>query len=230
MPLVRLTILAVTRMDNGICVAGVDGTRTWIRPVTPPPDLNFTKESLSERGRIVVEPYSEIEFHVRARLNNSPQGEDHEIDVSQEPHMVRTLTDGELIALMGALDEHDSVGHQGSRDAFVGWLTDANRSLVLTRVDRVNSAYRGSGDYGRRPRRLSFRVGTTNFDMSCTDLRWRSITRGDRDVEALNRLSSSPNLYFALGLTRQYRGSYWPMVVGVHPIPRLTGTVDYDRL
>jgi len=198
--------------------------------VTPPPDLNFTKKSLSEHGRVVVDPYNEIDFRIRARLNNSPQSEDHEIDASHEPHLARTLTDSELMALMRALDEHDSVGRQGSRDAFVRWLTNANRSLVLTLVDKVNSAYRGSGDYGRRPRRLSFRVGTTNFDMPCTDLRWRSITRGDRDVEALSGLTSSPNLYFALGLTRQYRGSYWPMVVGVHPIPRLTGKVDYDRL
>jgi len=229
MPIDRLAILASTRMHNGICIAGVDANRRWVRPVTPP-DLNFSKDALSEHGQVVVEPYNEIDFRIRGRLSSPPHSEDHEIDISREPHLVRTLTDGELTALMSAIDEHDSVGRQRTRDTFVNWLTNANRSLVLTRIDRVDSAYRGSGDYGRRPRRLSFRVGTTNFDMPCTDLRWRFITRGDRDVEALSNLSSAPNLYFALGLTRQYRGSYWPMVVGVHPIPRLAGTVDYDRL
>ncbi len=225
----RVTILAVTKMHNGICLAGVDRARTWVRPVQVP-DYNFSKSALYERGKVVVEPYNEVEFHVRNRLDNSPQSEDQEIDPAYEPHLVGQLDDGQLTKLMTQLDEHDSVGHQRSRDGLMDWLTGLNRSLVLTRIDRVLSAYRGSTDYGRRPRRLSFRVGNSQFDLSCTDLRWRSVTRGDRDMEALNVLNSAQIIYFALGLTRLFQGHYWPMVVGVHPIPRLAGEVDYDRL
>ncbi len=225
----RVTILAVTKMHDGICVAGVDRARAWVRPVRVP-GYNFSKDALLERGRVVVEPYNEVEFRMRNRLFNSPQSEDHEIDPSYEPHLVDKLNDGQLTTLMTKLDEHDSVEGQRSRDGLMDWLTGLNRSLVLTRVDMVLSAYRGSTDYGRRPRRLSFRVGNSHFDMSCTDLRWRSITRGDRDVEALTALNSARVIYFALGLTRLFQGRYWPMVVGVHPIPRLAGEVDYDRL
>lgn len=227
--IVRITILAATRMYNGICVAGVDQSRDWTRPVRLP-EFNFDRESLSERDEVVVEPYNEIEFRITRMLDDSPQSEDCQIDRTRAPHLVRTISDPELTALMKSLDEYDTIERQKDKEGVSKWLTNLNRSLALTRVDKVLKAYRGSSDYDRRPRRLIFRVGNATFDMPCTDLRWRYMTRGDRDDECTRSLNSAHALYFALGLTRLFQGRYWPMVVGIHPIPRLSGEVDYDRL
>jgi putative nucleic acid modification protein with dual OB domain len=214
-------------MSYGVCIAGLDRADRWVRPVKLP-EFDFSPALLSEAGRFVVEPYNEIEFHTRGRLNNSPQSEDVEVDVSHDPHLIRTLDDRELLTIMGRIDERRLVEeHGGSLEA---WLVGANRSLALTRVDDVLRAYRRDTDDGRRQRRISFRVGTRELDLSCTDLRWRSMTRGDRDEEARDLLASADVLYFSIGLTRLYKGHYWPMVVGVHPLPKMVCEVDYDNL
>ena len=94
---VRIAILAATKMYNGICVAGVDTNNRWIRPVSPG-GLNFSQRSLSAFGRVMVEPYNEIEFRIRRLLNNSPQSEDVEV-TSGSPNFLRTLNNNELQAL-----------------------------------------------------------------------------------------------------------------------------------
>jgi hypothetical protein len=214
-------------MLNGICVAGVDRNDRWVRPVRLP-EFDFSPHLLSETGRVVVEPYNQIEFHVRRQLNNSPQSEDVEVDLSHGPHLMGTLSDRELLTIMGRIDERHSVEEHG--DNLETWLVGANRSLVLTSVDDVLRAYRRELDDGRLQRRIFFRVGSRELDLSCPDLRWRSITRGDRDEEARNHLVSADALYFTLGLTRLFQGHYWPMVVGVHPLPKMLCEVNYDYL
>ena len=37
-------------------------------------------------------------------------------------------------------------------------------------------------------------------------------------------------IYLAVGLTRSYRGAFWPMIIGVHTLPDYEATVDYDNL
>jgi hypothetical protein len=34
-------------------------------------------------------------------------------------------------------------------------------------------------------------------------------------------------VFLAVGLTRSYQGSFWPIVVGVHTCPPFEATVDY---
>ncbi len=214
-------------MLNGICVAGVDREGRWVRPVKLP-EFDFSSDMLSEAGRVVVEPYNEVEFHTRGRLNNSPQSEDVEVDASHTPHLTRTLNDRELLTTMRQIDERRSVEERGGN--IETWLVGANRSLVVTSVDEVLRAYRRTTDDGRRQRRISFRVGTRELDLSCTDLRWRKMTRGDGDEDRRDLLASADVLYFAIGLTRLYQGRYWPMVVGVHPLPKMVCEVDYNDL
>jgi hypothetical protein len=37
-------------------------------------------------------------------------------------------------------------------------------------------------------------------------------------------------IYLAIGLTRSYRGEFWPMIVGVHTWPDYEAKIDYDNL
>ena len=221
----RIRILATTKMYNGICVAGLNSGNKWIRPVSRD-GLNFTPHSLSSSGNVVVEPYNEIEFRGHKRLNNFPQSEDVEV-YSQPPKFIRSLGDGELRTLLDRIDEHDSVARH-SND-LEGWLISENRSLVLTRVDKILGAYRNTFNE-RRQRRIRFQVGGETLTLPCTDLRWRRITRGEQDSAACEQLRSADHVYFALGLPRKWEGHYWPMVIGVHAFPRMVIKVDYDNL
>lgn len=222
----RIVILASTRMLNGICVAGVDASGKWVRPVNLP-EFDFSPQQLSQAGKVIVEPYNEVDFRLGQWLNSSPQSEDVEA-IEGAPRLVRTLSEGELVALMQAKDEHKELAVHGND--LEGWLVGMNRSLVLTKVDEVLTAYRNTYSGGRRQRRIVFRVGNSTLNLPCTDLRWRKMTRDDRDAEAVKVLQSSGVVYFALGLPRLFQGRYYPMVVGVHPIPKLVSEVDYDDL
>jgi hypothetical protein len=37
-------------------------------------------------------------------------------------------------------------------------------------------------------------------------------------------------IYLAVGLTRSFQGTFWPIVVGVHTLPDYEVTVDYNNL
>jgi hypothetical protein len=224
---IRLTILATTRMLNGICIAGIDSEDKWIRPV-PRDAESFTPSSLSPSRRVVVEPYDEVEFVVRRQLKNSPHSEDLEVDSSRTPSIIRNVGETALGRLMRRNDEHDQISEKGGD--LERWLKQQNRSLTLTRVDEAVDAFRGTFDPAGGQRRIRFRVGKQLFTLPCTDLRWRASTRGNRDGRMLKHLRSAEVLYFALGLARQLNYHYYPMVVGVHPIPKLAVEVDYDDL
>ncbi len=213
-------------MFNGICVAGVDENRAWIRPV-PKDGMNFPPASLQVSGRVVVEPYNEVEFNLQRKLDNYPQTEDHEVDLSQGLAVIRTLNDIQLRRLLDQIDESQLVGGHGTLERT---LRARNRSLILARVDEVVRAYRRRVQYNRLQRRIQFRVGGQIFDFPCTDLRWRCLTRGGQDHIGLEKLREAQEVYFALGLARPLRGRCWPMVIGVHPIPRLSVRVDYRNL
>lgn len=221
---IRITVLAATKMYSGVCVAGIDGSNKWVRPLSSG-GLNFTPQSLSAGNSVVVEPYNEIEFRVHNYPNNSPQSEDVQV-YSGTPTLLRTINDDELRALMARNDEHDSVERHA--DDLEPWLVSENRSLVLTRVDRPLRAYRNS--FKPDQRRISFQIGGTTLDLPCTDLRWRRSTNGAQDSIAFEKLKSAEILYFTLGLARKLDDHYWPMVVGIHPIPRMEIKVDYGNL
>jgi len=225
----RVTILAATKMTDGICIAGVDSDNRWFRPI-PEGAYNFSPTLLSSGGQIIVAPYNVIEFLKGKRLGRPPHSEDVEVDSSIGPSLVGTLNDNQLHTLMKQIDEHDSIPY-GVQN-LENWLVSENRSLTLTHVDEVIDAFRNNySEDSLDQRRVSFRVGSSIFSLPCPDLRWRSLTRGNRDKEGLNVLKSAKVLYVALGLSRLWpaTGRYHAMVVGVHPIPKLASVVDYDR-
>jgi hypothetical protein len=250
MPAVTLVVLASTKMQNRICVAGIDKAGKWIRPVSGA-DFNFTPQMLQENGRVVVEPYNVVEFAVTKALSNTPQSEDVEVNLNRGPHLVETLSDSSVLRFLRMHDE--SKVFSGSTVDFGPFLITNNRSLILSKVDKVVDAYRELRGQ-RRQRRIAFVVRGKSFDYPCTDLRWRAYTRStqtmsveeavsesrraqqtgreflDRDAKGLELLNAASELYFTIGLTREYLGRYWPMIIGIHAMPRFGCSVDYDNL
>lgn len=225
----HVAILASTAMSDGFCIAGVDSRNKWFRPI-PKGRHNFLKHMLQAGTKTVVEPYNIVEFVTRHPLKNSPHSEDFEIESGVSPTLIRTLGDSELEGLLGQLDGHEAI--PPSVPELEDWLMRENRSLTLTRVDKITNAFRNTYSQDTLgQRRIRFKIRGNDFTLACPDLRWRSITRDDKDKDGLEVLTSSRALYFALGLSRVLpaTGRCHAMVVGVHPIPRLIGEVDYDN-
>ncbi len=219
-------------MMGGICVAGVDPNNRWVRPV-PKSESSFQPSQLEQNGHVVVEPYAEVEFTVVRTLTNRPQSEDVLVSSSAGPRLIRGLSDGEVELLCDELDESSLVSSTAdSTDPSGKKLEDAlisqGRSIILTSVGEVQGAtthyFSGQGKY-----RIHFSVDGAGFNLPCTDLRWRALARESGSTDALRALSAK-RLYFVLGLTRLFNDRYWPMVIGVHPLPRLAAQVDYGRL
>jgi hypothetical protein len=68
-----------------------------------------------------------------------------------------------------------------------------------------------------------------------TDLKWRALGRAwlggeggflELDQEALLRRLEAEELYLTVGLSRKYRGEYWPLVHAVHVVPDYCAAVD----
>ena len=209
--LVKISVLASTKMKNAICVAGVDSNDKWVRPV-PKDGLNFQPSQLVERGRVVVEPFNEVDFVAVRPLANVPQSEDLEVDAMREPRLIRTLSDSEAGSLLRRLDEHEVVSSHGNRVDSSGsrleaFLVSKNRSLIVSRVDHVQgvstSYFAGQGKY-----RIQFSIGDANFNLPCTDLKWRAIVRTTGD-KAAAYLTTARELHFVIGLTRFFKDRYW---------------------
>src|SRR5438132_14070439 len=107
----RLKILATTKMQSAICVAGVDADNKWVRPV-PKDGLNFQADQLMQGGNVVIEPYNEVEFTAIRVLANRPQSEDVEVDPRNGPRLVRSMPDNEIATLCAKLDQYEIVSSQ----------------------------------------------------------------------------------------------------------------------
>jgi hypothetical protein len=74
---------------------------------------------------------------------------------------------------------------------------------------------------------------TSRRGVPVTDLKWQALGRawlGEKgghltlDHETLCERLNAEALYLAVGLSRNWQGEYWPLVVGVHVVP------DYEPM
>jgi hypothetical protein len=75
--------------------------------------------------------------------------------------------------------------------------------------------------------------------VSVTDLKWRALGRSwlghegghlALNQEALYERLDAEALYLAVGLSRNWKGEYWPLVIGVHIVPDYAVKIDRQCL
>jgi hypothetical protein len=219
----EISILATTKMYNGVCVAGLDSDLDWTRPVKQP-GFNLQRSDLRRLGKVVIENYNQVEFLFTRRLENKPHSEDVAVDWSRKPKLRGRLAEDEVFELLNDTDETPNVGSSIKR-----FLVSGKRSLVNVRPDGPIEGYMERKPYGRVQRRMKFCVNRADYDIPCTDLRWRALTRGGEEaVEGV--LEDAEDLILTIGLTRIHLRKYWPLVLTVHTHPSYEVEVDYDRL
>ena len=234
-------MLAVTRMHGGLCIAGmtkepdrVTGLK-WIRPIRDLKHVQLGDITTAEGA--VLRPFDVVQFDLIRHRPNPPHVEDWIAEfVRPRPRVLRRL-EGERRTrfLRKYLDTAPLQVVEGQL-----------RSLCLIKPDSIKGNFRLDGFSGKFDARMAFRHGGRRFwgshaqgGIPVTDLKWRALGRAwlpeeggwtefeDGDLEARYGIQE---VFLAIGLTRNFEGKCWPIVIGVHTVPDYDALVDYDNL
>jgi hypothetical protein len=241
MPITEVLLLAVTKMLGGLCIAGMTtepdpvSQLRWVRPV---PEFGHVLlgDVTTAEGQ-VLRPFDVVEFCLIQPRPDPPHAEDWVVDfVHPRPRVARRL-EGQRRAdfLARYLDREPGQV-----------LRLKERSLCLVKPDWVKGNFRLDRYSGRFDAHLGFGLGRQRYTGShakgglpVTDLKWRALGRAwlpaeegwvDFDGGDLEARYGVEEVYLALGLTRSFKGEFWPIVVGVHTVPDFEAEVDYDNL
>ena len=235
MPVREVLILAMSRMRSGICTAGmttgrdtVTGLR-WVRPVREfdtllPGDMADAKDRLFQCCDVV-------ELNLTSPRPDPPHIEDWVTDfIRCRPRLARSL-EGDRRAKFLAQ-------HLDTRPEDV--LIHQTRSLCLVRPEYVQAHFSLDAYSGKYEARLGFALpgDLARTSVSVTDLKWRALGKAwlgnggqlTLDHSALVERLRADALYLTLGLSRNYQGQYWPLVVGVHVVPDYEAVIDVEHL
>jgi hypothetical protein len=241
MPTQEILILAVTKMLGGVCIAGmtterdpVSGLR-WVRPIRE--YAHVLLGDITTPDKKVLRPFDVVEFNLIRPHPDPPHTEDWITDfVHCRPCIVRRL-EGERRA--GFLRKYQDTAPRQVLD-------DQQRSLCLIQPSWLKGCFRLDPHTGDFDARLAFdlngrayRGSYTKGGLSVTDLKWRALGRAwlpeeggwaEFDAGDLEARYGIQEIYLAVGLTRSFQGTFWPIVVGVHTLPDYEVTVDYNNL
>jgi hypothetical protein len=243
MPPQEVLILAMSKMLSGVCTAGftrepdpVTGLR-WVRPVREFDTL--LPGDVTDAGGRLAQCSDVVELNLVAPRPDPPHVEDWLTDfVRHRPRLLRRL-EGQKRARFFAryLD-------RAPEDVLVRYT----RSLCLVQPEWVAARFSLDLYSGKYEARMSFVLpgdanhprATSRRGVSVTDLKWRALGRtwlrreeGRRlslDHDALCQRLGTETLYLAVGLSRNWQGEYWPLVVGVHVVPDYEMEIDDDDL
>jgi hypothetical protein len=242
MPCREVLILAMTKMLSGICTAGfttepdpVTGLR-WVRPVRDFDTLQPGDMTTAD-GRL-IQCCDVVELDLREPHPDPPHVEDWLTDfVHHRPRLLRRL-EGEKRAqffpqYLDRAPEEVLVHHE--------------RSLCLVQPEQVWASFSLDTYSGKYEARMGFLLGgeadhpraASRRGVSVTDLKWRALGRSwlghegghlALNQEALYERLDAEALYLAVGLSRNWKGEYWPLVIGVHVVPDYAVKIDRQCL
>ncbi len=218
-----LVVLAVTKMRAGFCVAGIDpATGGWVRPVKDFGSLRLG--DISYRDRTPIRPLDKVTLDLVRPRPSPPHVEDWQCDfLRRPPDRAGTVADDELAAALDEWAEPDA-------DAV---LARHERSLALVRA----APFALTSDLDAATGRLDVRLDCPELGLArtpVTDLRARALARqgliGESATSAdLEGRFGVARWFVAVGLSREFDGRIWPLVVGLHAVPGIPVTVDYAR-
>jgi hypothetical protein len=236
----RLLVMSVTRLSDGVCVACVDEHNAWVRPTrdkTPGWRQLDARDLRDARGQVVVKVGHSVDWPVGPPAPQGVHVEDVLVTCSP-PRPAATLTHEELLRRCGDLCELD----------LADFLRSGCRSLGLFKrqwIDRIHFSAEGKGGIAAR---IQFRHGMLQDNFSVTDLRWRALGRRVLARWGRTQLSwSEPDLLRYLKLRIRYlvvgrgqatdkipphrlAGPHWPFFVTVVTDVPLVTEIDYANL
>jgi hypothetical protein len=242
MPPKELLIMAVTRMKAGVCTAGfIDEPHPhshlrWVRPVKSSDSLLLT--DLCDSAGRVIEMGDVVTVELLRPDPEPVHCEDWLTNFVHQPvRLIRQLTDQKRADFLAA--------HIDKKPAEI--LQSPMRSLCLLQPQAIWADFTCDPYSGEYQARLGFQLDRQQYPihhpqrgMAATDLKWRALgrhwlakrscTRLHLDHSALHQALAADVIYLSVGLSRTFAGNQWPLVIGVHPVPDYTITIDYTNL
>lgn len=238
----NVTILAVTKRYDGICIAGVDNNLRWVRPAK---NRTLTLEDIKLNGEY-LSISSVYDFSFIKHNPHNYQTENYIMDETKKILYTKTLTEQERKNLFPKLSENSLIISNPERD-ISAVLKKEKRSLILLGPVEIESLYIYSENSKMKTPRIicnlnSFQIKNQRgkHDLPCTDLKFRAFAKHllkEKNTDSLSlhgdelkKLLKFNQVFIAIGLTEKFREDYWPMIIGFHTIPDYKQEVDYNDL
>lgn len=230
----RITILAVTKLGNELCVAGVDSDGNWIRPTSLSRGgwRQFYKVDIYGKNNNAIIALSNV---VIIRLIrpipeiDTPHIEDWEYDRSYKPVFIENLNDSQRLHLFQKISEQ----------TLAPLIENHEKSLCLIEPSSIVSANFANISYkGKYQPILNFTFRGEQYNYKVTDIYWRELGRnllakGHNLVvkgKELQNILKYSKFFLTIGLGRKFKEKYWPFIVGVHTVPQFPVKIDYENI
>jgi hypothetical protein len=203
---------------NRRCVAGLDESGKWIRPVKNPLDH---ADLFDEKGNLIYAPFNIIDVPLLSHTPQPPHSEDWTLDTKNQTIILKNLDSPNLRESFLDKNVENKILLGKEKEQLRDILKKLNRSLILFGPVEISSI--SKDDHPR----INFKIPSVNYSslrsIPCTDMKF---------VDFCNKLPTSDNIishfanrkiYLSVGLSRFYEGvsggDYWELIVGFHSIP-----------
>lgn len=237
----EFTVLAVTKREYGICIAGVDERLNWVRPVK---NKILVLDDIKLNGGVYLSNSCVYNLSAKKAGSKGYQSENYLIDEKEPIRYFKKLGDAERNEIFSKLSENSLI-MPNPNQGICKLLKEKNRSLILLGPVTIDSVELSQDDNVHA--RFDFSIGQIKIknqnlrSLPCTDLKFLSFAKGlleeqntsylRLNADDLKDLLKVEKFFIAVGLTAElYMGDYWPMVIGVHTIPDYTQKTDYGNL
>lgn len=233
----EIRILAVSRISDGVCVAGITDDGQWIRPTRPNRDDSWRQlepdDCKDSNGHWVLRMGNRAKIDLIKKIPHQAHSEDWLIG-DRKPQLITELSAGDYQAVCERLTEKslDEIDCE-----------DANRSLMLIHPSKITSFsfdietnWEGQRKYIPR---CSFKSGNRTYSRKgISDLEWRGYGRqlmqqhgGNCSIQANEIFESNGtrDCWFTVGRNPLRKGFY-VLIVGVHLFPVRHFDMDFARL
>ena len=230
----QITILAVTKLGNELCVAGVDEYRNWIRPTCLSSGgwrQFYTVDIYDKNDKPVIALSNVVTIRLIRPIPQigTPHIEDWEYDRNSKPILTEAINNSKRLQLFQKISEQ----------TLEPLIKNYKKSLCLIEPSSIVSANFANISYtGKYQPILDFTFKSGHYSYKITDIYWRAFGRYLStkyhkqiwDGKELQDILQCSRLFLTMGLTRLYRDKYWPMIVGVHTVPCFPIEIDYENI
>lgn len=230
----EITILSVTRLSSGVCVAGIKKNGEWVRPTRP--NANDTWRQLEyddckdAKGDWIVRKGNVVRIDLVKPIPQGDHSEDWLIGQSR-PELVDELSDNEYENVCQRITEAATDTIEGEQ---------AERSLIHMHPDEVSSFYFGPDNWNRNKYipRCDFQIGERAYNnVAVTDVEWRGYGRLLMQKQSkycfvqaqeVFEENNTDNCWLTLG-RYQVDSKIYLLVIGVHLFPVVHFDMDFER-
>jgi len=237
----RVTFLVKSEKYGKICLACLDESKRWIRPIKPG---GFVEADIMMDNGAIIDIFDVVDMKFSSSFPIKHHTENMKFVSEGSIKFVKKLSETEKSALLREVTNSQLINNVESKYELYDEIINSGRSIVLLGpIASFDIEYEGN-----HPRLWIIGKNNSEFDIPCTDLKFCPFIRSkSADFEKnLLHLINSQNIaelkgkqtYFVIGLTgdsidengeirsgkyapaeSSIEPRYWPMVIGVLTVP-----------